>query len=1083
MATPGSLAAVLSEYGYSQKLELDKIKNPTKVALEVGCGSAKLAMQLNAQGVPTLGIDWRANRRKPLSPWLAWDMATGWGLGNVLALLHLVWLAWIAIPCGTLSLVREKPIPARLRAQGVPEAPPLRSKTFLWGIPEILSSDKFKQRVTEANAFIISAFEIIRACAKADVLWLVENPLNSLLWEFGFWESVEFVDLDFAVCMHGGSRPKRQRIRCAKNAVLNATLSDMALQCDGAHQHKPWGPLWENTADGQKFAGFATQEESEYPTLFAKRMAQRLAKIKVTKAGSLPPQEARLLLSVLAAAIPPQSVDESRRKHALQRAAAGIQSRGRTLPPQIPEYKHFLWMDIERDKAEIWLETKPKITKDLPLANGTVRAGWKVLEVHQTGKGGEFGDFLAVKFAVYHNVTEFFKVAISLKHPFEYAAVEDPLAQAVFNILTLGPSEIARRRGATLARWTAWGAECADAELELITSCCDPAVAPFTRTKRPLLLHRILKETGFPAADLCKDLLLRGVPMFGSFPRTHVFPERHHVATKSVEQVANGGIWSRKSLAKMSPSQLENCDATVYKKTRAELEEGACAGPFTEEQLSARFGSSWCLARRFGVPQKSDFRPCDDYSEHGQNETSESSETVDTDDIDSIVGLARCWATAVNQGGYVHVKGRSGRTWTGRLHAELAEKECRELVARLVDLAKAYKQLAKDPQHSAISLFAVLNPETGLTEIYEPLALGFGARNAVLGFNLYARALAWLAIVGLGATLTHFFDDFSQVEPKATAEKSGEALLRMFTLLGWKFKEDADQLKDFAQTFAPLGVIVDLTQAANGAIVVSNTEKRKERLGNELSRIENQNLISRPEVESLTGAFQFADCQCMGRCGKPGLRMLRSLCLDGPQSTRSLAVRRAIDFWRFYLVNARPRTIPTAQSRPPVHVFVDASAEEERHSKVGLGAVLFDPYSKIFEVAAETVDPSAVDLWRIDDQEQIIGQAELITIPLALETWRSRIAGRNVFVWIDNDSARFSILRADSAHLISARIVGQVHALAMMTQIGMWCSRVPSASNVADWPSRGDVEVVVRAGATRVRLEVPAELADIARFK
>ena len=74
--------------------------------------------------------------------------------------------------------------------------------------------------------------------------------------------------------------------------------------------------------------------------------------------------------------------------------------------------------------------------------------------------------------------------------------------------------------------------------------------------------------------------------------------------------------------------------------------------------------------------------------------------------------------------------------------------------------------------------------EGGECNFFESMALGFGARNAVYGFNLSARALRFLLNICLFVSVTHFFDDFSQMDAAPFSEDSCKCVERLFTLLG-----------------------------------------------------------------------------------------------------------------------------------------------------------------------------------------------------------------------------------------------------------------------------------------------------------
>ena len=453
-------------------------------------------------------------------------------------------------------------------------------------------------------------------------------------------------------------------------------------------------------------------------------------------------------------------VDPNKLKSAKQSSAAGIQPRGRALLQSIPEHKEVVERHVPWAVAKTWLEPRGQRTKRV-YKFGSVTNGrdWKVLEVQSGATGGYLGqDCVVVKFGIPWSVSEFFAKAQSLDHLFQCDEVDDEVTTAIFRILTMGPDWVAMKRAKWLKRWTAIAKELEEEE-EVLLSSVHPEVAPFSRPKRPLVFYKMLLEAGFPrlAAKQCLNLLLRGVPMFGPFPPTGVFPSRRHAATTTVEELSKTGSNARRSLlTSMRPSGSKSCDESVYKKTLQARDAGICGGPFDEAHFNKKFGDGWLIARRFGVPQKGDFRAVDDFSEHGQNSTSDTWETVDTDGVDAIVAVAKLWVSAVEPNGRVIVRLSSGVVLQAWLHPAFAEAHAQELLARLVDLVKAHNQLAKDPTQSALSVIAAWNPHQNCTELFNPYGCGFGPRNVVFGFNLFARALKWLLSTQLLIPVTHF---------------------------------------------------------------------------------------------------------------------------------------------------------------------------------------------------------------------------------------------------------------------------------------------------------------------------------------
>ena len=65
-------------------------------------------------------------------------------------------------------------------------------------------------------------------------------------------------------------------------------------------------------------------------------------------------------------------------------------------------------------------------------------------------------------------------------------------------------------------------------------------------------------------------------------------------------------------------------------------------------------------------------------------------------------------------------------------------------MGRLWELAKAYRQLPRDPSQAHISIVAVFDPTTSRWTYFEQLAMAFGETSAVFHFNLTARGLQFI---------------------------------------------------------------------------------------------------------------------------------------------------------------------------------------------------------------------------------------------------------------------------------------------------------------------------------------------------
>ena len=101
-----------------------------------------------------------------------------------------------------------------------------------------------------------------------------------------------------------------------------------------------------------------------------------------------------------------------------------------------------------------------------------------------------------------------------------------------------------------------------------------------------------------------------------------------------------------------------------------------------------------------------------------------------------------------------------------------------------------------------------------------------------------------------------------------------------------------------------------------------------------------------------------------------------------------------------------------------------------------------------------------------DRARQLIGQAELLPAVVAQRTWSQRWAGRRVLLFMDNDSARHALIRGGSTSTASAHLVGLFWREETLLRAYSWIERVPTASNVADGPSRLDYDLLRQLGAS-----------------
>ena len=1042
-------------------VRLEQAPSQAPFLVELFSGGAELASACKAIGLNACALS-LYNANLSFGTVVPIDLSLPWGQQLAVEIIQCkssAAMLWAAPPSGTLSRARERPIKRSWSEAGVPAAPQLRSTSQPVGLPSALQDPKCAEQLKIANELIFFVFRAVLECEQNGKQWFVQNPRNSYLWSFPFWNGRAYYDTDVDQCEYKAPRPNPLRIRSSSDWLLH-----LSAKCSNNHVHVPWQPKM----IGDKFSGFPGEGSRGLPAALAAKVA---AVLKEKTPGVHEKLDGMALAITVAAKVGMTNLDENKRKVARTAAAAGVQSRGRRIDQLIPEYREEIIMTLPRTECT-QMHRRSRFASARTVGGKEFPKDTQVMEVRDITEG-RFAGLTELRLGLPWSPQQFLLKARAAPHPFAATALPDEVARAIFFCCTMGSSFVKERRRQFFAKWEARARELEGAEAELVATL-HPDVRPFALKKRPLLMKEILTDLGFGshATELLFTLLTQGVPMFGDFPETGLFPRREHVATISEGELLKASKWARPALlGSKKPYAEGKMESSLWRKTNEELERGECRGPFSAQELDTRHIAGWLGAKRFGVPQKDDFRPCDDYSAFGQNCTSSSKETIDTEGPDNIVGLAKAWAMALSDQ-QIHMILNDGSVLKGRRHPELSKKQAKVLRARLIDLEKAYKQVARHPRHAHLAIFGVYCSEKQYWSFFEALALGFGSRNAVLGFNVFARALRFILATGLWVPVSHFFDDFSQIDAEPFCQDSCDSVERLFNLLGWSFKAGPEDLKPASSCFSPLGVQVDLSEP--GVAIVSNTAKRITRVDQEITTLLMAEAIHPTSIQALVGTCQFMEAQTTGRTGALALRAVRRA---GPSrmGPGSESLKCALRDLGEHIHACVPRRIQLLRSRPPIILLTDAAYEQ---GQATLGAVLFDQENGAFYFFAGRFTKLTVEFWQRDvnrhsaieasNDAQVICQAELAVIPVALSVWGEAMKNREALVFIDNNSSKDALIRGISASTASSQMARESRLLCARYAIAPWFDRVPSPSNLADDPSRGVFDLLISMGASRV---------------
>ena len=933
-----------------------------------------------------------------------------------------------------------------------------------------------------------------------NILVSLDNPANSFLWHIlahfasvdGMpWPLPGLETVLFHNCCHGGPRPTQRRV-----VATVGLLRPLAARCQKDHPHEPWGRPADKPPD-------------PYPPLLAKRWTDCLLRQATAASMHLQP--------------PPEL-------HAVSMAAISRQSR--KFLPLLPEFREVIYMptSFRPDKScKILLShesaggekgaSKPLQTSEVrsrspirgkpqqsgewhsepaTVADGTTARIGQSGEARQSSSSpvrrkpqqsserhsepathvdetpgtrssarpagstpgtrssarpagststprGCAGNVNKVGF--WFSPKEHLERAKGLRHPMDTA---NPVADQTQDVLERYMSssakelEMARRLSLLKVRLLVRSLEKDEAELH---KQFPPWYEKVVASKKILTWKKLLEEQGYDDIGVTK-FLLEGCPLVGTSDLPDAFDPKIVPAKMTEEELRLTSQARRKAMSHSCRTMEAEHVEHLKKATTEEVERGFLDGPFTEEQVSEKLGTTrWSAIRRFVLVQGAELklRPIDDCAEAQLNDAYTSTIKLRMMDSDYVSALAlRITKLEAERAARLGV---SPRPWVGKT----------------LDLTKAYKQLPILPAHRDLCVILVADKDNK-TQYYIGNALVFGATSAVFSFNRVARSLWFLISKLMQVPSCFFFDDY----PMFCLESEGEEVDRVVSdflgLLGWDHATSGSKGLAFSKVFTVLGMQLDLSQLASQTIVLSNKPGRTDRIVQKLQEVAEAGNINKHEAQVLRGLLQFASGFYAGRGLKQTCCWLGEV-VRGKTFTPD-EVRQRCAQARKVLASASPRFLRVGPSEPLLHLYTDGSWEG---GVAGIGAVLLDMATGAGRVFQGVVNPALVQSWLSSVGEQLICEIELYALVAIRHSLGLTFEGRRCIYWIDNNAARSAVIKGHSTSPAMLDLTFRLSEVEALTPCASWIERVPSFSNIADYPSRqAGHEILKLAGASSV---------------
>ena len=844
--------------------------------------------------------------------------------------------------------------------------------------------------------------------------------------------------------MFGGQRLKRTCIASNQSSVLS-----LGIKCDGQHLHAPW-----TINDGV----FDTSLEAEYTPMLAKALAttvleaiageyklanvqQFSKKLKTSHFHAL--AAAKQPTKPLTLAVVPEFSHVVVISCVPTSVVFAVVHNETTVCTHLQLGAHHFWLPKYSKllrktfkEGEVGRLTKIVVERTPSLQGLSDLAPAKQVDSRSAGCGAgcvcsepcnsnsillpdsEFiGTCCDWVFGIRWSPEEFVHQSLLAEHPFEnFSGLLDDVRVACDKVSSTSAVDIINMRCSKLGSWLRLVKEFSQREKE-VKSNMSPERRHILQKKQICLMKHVIDEEGYHDATLADDLAA-GFSLVGETPKSYVLPSNMQPATLSTAELERVSDKSNKALRFMTRSCGDaDMDHKLWQRTLIEVERGWLVGPLEWEALPP----TATVSRRFPILQSDKVRPIDDFSQSQVNSTVTSHEQATVDGPDVICSLALYLMKRLQKFG-----------------------KSTELQGRALDLSSAYRQLPIKDDSRKFAFLAIYNPETKSSSLFQQVALPFGSKSAVHAFIRCARFLQWAAARCLALPMSCYFDDFVSFTTPALAKNMQASLCLMLDIFGWAFDKVGPKSDDFSSSVAALGVIFDLSHTSVGRLLVGNTERRLHESIDFVRAVSMAGTLSKKDSLVLRGRLGYCDAFIFGRIGKMALQNITRHAYTKPFS--SVADKQLLDSLSLLedrLVSGIPRCIDLNIHRT-FYLFTDASFDPKSGS--GLGAVLFDDGGNLVEWFGFLSPVASLSSLLVGDRETAIVLAMLI--------WGTITVSSRLMIFIDNEGARYSLIKGYAKSQVITNICVMAGVLLDGNFSLPWFGRVPSHSNIADYPSR-----------------------------
>ena len=261
-----------------------------------------------------------------------------------------------------------------------------------------------------------------------------------------------------------------------------------------------------------------------------------------------------------------------------------------------------------------------------------------------------------------------------------------------------------------------------------------------------------------------------------------------------------------------------------------------------------------------------------------------------------------------------------------------------------------------------------------------------------------------------------------------------------------------------------LGLIFDLSQFDEGVVYIKHTSERREEILTKINNILKKDSLSPKEAESFKGRIQWFESYLFGRIANLSIHRIGKRAQQKGVKVRNELdeeLRSSLLFLRARVQTGSPLLL-TADTEDSVLIFTDGAFDADT-LKGSVGGVLPNHDGIPLRFFSENI-PALVMKRFLKASDNPIYLIELLAGYVAVFLWGGLI-GRYVVMYIDNEASHLALIKAYSSTQMGNVIVQMFVASEDSSQWKVWFGRVCSYSNIADAPSRMEVQDLVTRGA------------------